>query len=91
MLVVRCQAFQQIDLIGALNTLSTTASMPTTPNEALMTVLLSCVAKTKSLSATQRIHQHLIAHPTVKRDIILIGALVHSYVQCSDLKSVDCV
>ena len=89
MLVVRCQAFQQSkDFIGALNTLAAAVSVSITPNGALNTVLLLCVAKTFCLSVTQRIHQHLIAHLTVTRDVVLnIGALVHSYAQCSDLES----
>jgi pentatricopeptide repeat protein len=57
------------------------------PNEVTFTVLLSCAAKMKSLSATQRIHQHLMAHPTAKRNNVLITALMHSYAQCGDLES----
>ena len=84
-LVVWCQTFQQSkDLVGALNTLAIADSMSITPKEAHYTVLLSCAANMKSLSATQRIHQHLMSHPT---DKILIGALVHSYAQCGDLES----
>ena len=37
------------------------------PNEVTFTVLLSCAANMKSLSATQRIHQHLMNHPTAKQ------------------------
>ena len=41
------------------------------PDEVTFTVLLSCAAKMKSLSTTQRIHQHLMAHPIAKRDNVL--------------------
>ena len=87
-LVVWCQAFQQSkDIVGALNTLATADSMSISPAEAHYTVLLSCAANMKTLSATQRIHQHLMTHPTAKRSNIVITALVHSYVQCGDLAS----
>ena len=50
--VVWCQVFQQSkDLVDALNTLATSNSMSVTPNGALYTVLPSCGATMKSLSA----------------------------------------
>ena len=57
------------------------------PNDVTFTALLLCAAKMKILSATKRIHQHLMAHPTTKRNNILSGTLVHSYAQCGDLDS----
>ena len=87
-LVVWCQAFQQgKDLVGALDTLATADSISITPEEAHYTVLVSCAANMKSLSARQRIHQHLMAHPTAKQNNVLTGALVHSCTQCGDLES----
>jgi len=91
-LVVWCQALQQHhDLAGALDTLSAADFMSIVPVPAHYTVLLSCAAKMKSLESTKHIHRHLSDHAAAKRDIIVNGALVHSYAQCGDLDCCVCL
>ena len=87
-LVVWCQALQQHnDLDGALNTLSIADSLSITPEPAHYTVLLSCAAELKSLTATKHIHMHLNHYFGTGTNIIVHCALMKSYAQCGDLET----